>query len=83
MHWPLVRVKVAEHSMLPPCAPATGSWSAARRIRAGQDGIARRPGGPDLLLVKRAARMEGDGEVGGGWWLASDNPDAGAVDSRR
>jgi len=30
-----------------------------------------------MLIVKRAARREP-----GGWWLASDNPQAGAVDSR-
>src|SRR5580658_10498989 len=85
MHWPLQRVKVAERSMLPALRP--GDWllvRRTRRIRAGQIVIARHPGQPALLLVKRAARrMEGDGEVGGGWWLESDNPDAGAVDSRR
>jgi hypothetical protein len=31
-----------------------------------------------MLIVKRAARR-----ADGGWWLESDNPDAGAVDSRR
>jgi hypothetical protein len=31
-----------------------------------------------MLIVKRAARR-----VGGGWWLESDNPGAGALDSRR
>jgi type IV secretory pathway protease TraF len=30
-----------------------------------------------MLIVKRAARREP-----GGWWLTSDNPAAGAVDSR-
>jgi hypothetical protein len=30
-----------------------------------------------MLLVKRAAR-----QADGGWWLESDNPEAGAVDSR-
>jgi nickel-type superoxide dismutase maturation protease len=49
----------------------------ALRLRPGQLVVARHPGRPDLLLVKRAARHEGDG-----WWLASDNPGAGAVDSR-
>jgi nickel-type superoxide dismutase maturation protease len=47
------------------------------RLRAGQIVVARQPGRPDLLIVKRAARREQ-----GGWWLASDNPAAGAVDSR-
>ena len=39
--------------------------------------IARHPGRPGLLLVKRAARRQARG-----WWLESDNPGAGAVDSR-
>src|SRR5258705_11620760 len=39
--------------------------------------IARHPGRPDLLLVKRAARREP-----GGWWLSADNLPAGAADSR-
>jgi nickel-type superoxide dismutase maturation protease len=47
------------------------------RIRPGQIVIARHPGKPGLLLVKRAVRPEQ-----GGWWLESDNPGAGAVDSR-
>ena len=47
------------------------------RVRPGQMVIARHPGRPDLLLVKRAAWREA-----GGWWLESDNPGAGAVDSR-
>jgi nickel-type superoxide dismutase maturation protease len=58
-----------------------GDWllvRRTRRIRAGQIVLARHPGRPELLIVKRAARP-----VDGGWWLESDNPDAGAVDSRR
>jgi nickel-type superoxide dismutase maturation protease len=47
------------------------------RVRPGQVVVARHPGRPDLLIVKRAVRRER-----GGWWLASDNPAAGAVDSR-
>jgi hypothetical protein len=31
-----------------------------------------------MLIVKRAAHP-----ADGGWWLLSDNPSAGAVDSRR
>ena len=85
MNWPLIRVAVAERSMEPALRP--GDWllvRRTRRIRAGQIVIARHPDQPGLLLVKRAARrVEGDGEVGGGWWLESDNPQAGAVDSRR
>ena len=85
MHWPILRVKVAERSMEPALRP--GDWLLVRRtrqVRAGQVVLARHPGRPDMLIVKRAARLvERDGEVGGGWWLESDNPDAGAVDSRR
>jgi nickel-type superoxide dismutase maturation protease len=49
----------------------------APRIRPGRIVIARHPGRPDLLLVKRVTRREPQG-----WWLESDNPGAGAVDSR-
>ena len=76
---PLLRVKVAEVSMLPALRP--GDWLLVRRtprIRAGQIVLARHPGRPDMLLVKRAARR-----LDAGWWLASDNPDPAAVDSRR
>jgi nickel-type superoxide dismutase maturation protease len=84
MRWPLGRVAVAEQSMAPALRP--GDWllvwrgvRSARppRIRPGQVVIARQPGRADFLLVKRAARQEPDG-----WWLASDNPAAGVVDSR-
>ena len=79
MHWPFLRVKVAERSMEPALRP--GDWLLVRRthrVRAGQIVLARLPGQPDKLIVKRAARR-----VPGGWWLESDNPGAGAVDSRR
>lgn len=84
MQSPLWRVAVAERSMEPALRP--GDWLLVRRslrpgrpprVRSGQLVIARHPGRPDLLLVKRAARREP-----GGWWLESDNPGAGAVDSR-
>jgi nickel-type superoxide dismutase maturation protease len=79
LHWPIQRVKVTERSMEPALRP--GDWLLAlrtRRIRPGQIVLARHPERPDMLLVKRAA-----GRVDGGWWLASDNPAAGAVDSAR
>jgi nickel-type superoxide dismutase maturation protease len=79
MHWPFLRVKVAERSMEPALRP--GDWlfvRRTRRIRPGQIVLARHPGQPGMLIVKRAARR-----VPGGWWLESDNPGAGAVDSRR
>ena len=84
MRWPLWRVAVAERSMEPALQP--GDWLVVRRtmvpgralrLRAGQVVVARHPGRPDLLIVKRAARLDA-----GGWWLASDNPAGGAVDSR-
>ena len=80
MRWPLWRVAVAERSMEPSLWP--GDWLLVRRsirprIRPRQLVIAQHPGRPGLLLVKRAARPEADG-----WWLESDNPEAGAVDSR-
>jgi nickel-type superoxide dismutase maturation protease len=84
MRWPLWRVAVLERSMEPALRPGDWllAWRGLRatpppRIRPGQIVIARHPGRPDMLLVKRAARLLPDG-----WWLASDNPGAGAVDSR-
>ena len=76
---PLLRVKVAEVSMLPALRP--GDWllvRRTRRIRPGQIVLARYPGRLDMLIVKRAARR-----LDVGWWLTSDNPDPAAVDSRR
>ena len=84
MRWPLWRVAVAERSMEPALRP--GDWLLVRRglrpgrpprIRPGRLVIARHPDRPDLLLVKRVTRREQRG-----WWLESDNPGAGAVDSR-
>jgi hypothetical protein len=48
------------------------------RIRPGQLVIARNPESPPMFLVKRVAWREQDG-----WWLNSDNPRAGGVDSFR
>jgi len=79
VHWPVLRVKVAERSMEPALLP--GDWLLVlrtRRIRPGHIVLARHPGRPGMLIVKRAAHP-----VAGGWWLLSDNPAAGAVDSRR
>jgi nickel-type superoxide dismutase maturation protease len=84
MRWPLWRVAVAERSMEPALYP--GDWLVVcrtivpgrpLRVRPGQVVVARHPERPGMLIVKRAARQER-----GGWWLASDNPAAGAVDSR-
>ena len=79
MLWPVTRVAVAERSMEPALRP--GDWLLVRRTRRispGQIVLARHPARPGMLIVKRAAR-----HVDGGWWLESDNPGAGAVDSRR
>jgi nickel-type superoxide dismutase maturation protease len=53
-------------------------WRGNGAIRPGDVVVARHPQDRDLLLVKRAAWDEADG-----WWLTSDNPRAGAVDSAR
>lgn len=84
MHWPLWRVAVAERSMEPALRP--GDWllvwrglSGGRPLRVlpGQIVIAQHPSRPELLLVKRAVEQQP-----AGWWLASDNTAAAAVDSR-
>ncbi len=84
MQWPLWRVAVAERSMEPALRPGDWLlvWRGARtgrspRVRPGQLVIARHPGRPGMLLVKRAIRREP-----AGWWLASDNAGVGEVDSR-
>jgi nickel-type superoxide dismutase maturation protease len=77
--WPVIRAAVAEESMTPALRP--GDWLLAwrtGRIRPGQVVLAWHPQRPGFLLVKRVAWRED-----GGWWLASDNPVAGAVDSAR
>src|ERR1700738_3598376 len=79
MRWPPTRAAVADRSMEPALRP--GDWllvRRTRRVREGQIVLARHPGRPDLLIVKRAGR-----KVEGGWGLVSDNPDDGPVDSRR
>jgi nickel-type superoxide dismutase maturation protease len=79
VHWPIWRAKVTERSMEPALRPGDCLLiRRTRRIRPGQIVVARHPERPELLIVKRAARR-----AGGGWWLESDNPAAGAVDSRR
>ena len=84
MRWPLRRVAVAERSMEPALLP--GDWLIVWRglrprpvmVRPGQLAIAQHPALPGMLLVKRVAWRET-----GGWFLTSDNPGAGAVDSFR
>ncbi len=85
MRWPLWRIAVAERSMEPALRPGDWllTWRGLRagrppRLRPGQLVIARHPRHPGMLLVKRA-RPEQDAR----WWLESDNPAAGAVDSRQ
>ena len=77
----LVRLRavvVAGESMTPALRPGDCLlvWAGAR-IRIGDVVVARRPSVPGLLLVKRAVRR-----VDGGWWVLSDNAEAGLDDSR-
>jgi hypothetical protein len=85
MRWPFLRVAVAERSMEP--GLRDGDWLLAvrtRRIRPGRVVLAWHPKRPDFLLVKRAVwHAKGHAGAAGGWWLASDNLSAGAVDSAR
>jgi nickel-type superoxide dismutase maturation protease len=85
VRWPVWRVAVVERSMEPALHPGDWllTWRGFRnarppRIQSDQIVIARHPDRPDMLLIKRAIRQEPDG-----WWLESDNPEAGAVDSRK
>jgi nickel-type superoxide dismutase maturation protease len=80
VRWPLFRVAVAERSMEPALHP--GDWLLilrTRQVKPGHVVIARNPEKPDMLVVKRVGRRLPDGS----YWLESDNPAAGAVDSRR
>ena len=83
--WPVMRVAVAEQSMVPALRP--GDWLLAwrtRRVRPGQVVLAWHPQAARVPAGQAGAWWEkGDGETPGGWWLASDNPVAGAVDSAR
>jgi hypothetical protein len=83
MRWPMWRAEVTERSMEPTLRPGDKllAWRGLRfsrppRIRAGQIVIAGLRTDPDFLVLKRAERLLPDG-----WWLVSDNPSAGAVDS--
>jgi nickel-type superoxide dismutase maturation protease len=64
-----MRVRVEGDSMRPALQP--GDWllvSRRARVRPGDIVVARLPGDPSRLIVKRAAWREE-----GGWWLESDN----------
>ena len=71
-------VVVSGESMTPALQP--GDCLLVRvgaRVAIGDVVVARHPGVPDLLLVKRIARRND-----AGWWLLSDNAAAGLDDSR-
>jgi nickel-type superoxide dismutase maturation protease len=76
---PAVRVVVvAGESMQPALWPGDCLLVlAGGRVHVNDVVVARHPRIEGLLLVKRAVR-----EDDGGWWLLSDNPDAGLDDSR-
>ncbi|MET8005200.1 S24 family peptidase [Nonomuraea glycinis] len=64
-----MRVRVEGDSMRPALLP--GDWLLVRRgarVRPGDLVVARLPGEPDRLIVKRVAWHGADG-----WWLESDN----------
>jgi nickel-type superoxide dismutase maturation protease len=76
--WPLRAVVVAGESMAPTFRP--GDCLLVRvgaSVRSGDVVVARHPAIDGMLLVKRAARREP-----GGWWVLSDNAEAGLDDSR-
>jgi nickel-type superoxide dismutase maturation protease len=78
LHWRFARFVVTGDSMLPVLRPGdcvlVSGWA---HVRAGDVVVARRPGVPGLLLVKRAVRR-----ADAGWWLLSDNAAEGLDDSR-
>ena len=74
----LLPVLVDGPSMLPTLRPGDALLvRLGAAPRPGDVVVARFPARPDLLVVKRAVRAEGDG-----WWVESDNP-AATDDSRR
>ncbi|MHB8795169.1 MAG: nickel-type superoxide dismutase maturation protease [Candidatus Nanopelagicales bacterium] len=67
---PFTRVRVVGPSMEP--ALRNGDWLVVRRtgrLRTGDIAVLAHPRRPDLLVVKRVARREGEG-----WWVLGDNP---------
>ena len=80
MHWPIWRAKVTERSMEPALRPGDCLLiRRTRRIRPGQVVVARHPGRPEMLLVKRAARRAGQPEVRGGTRAAHRGPGPGPL----
>jgi nickel-type superoxide dismutase maturation protease len=74
----LGRVVVTGDSMLPALRPGDCLLVSTRaHVAVGDVVVAHRPGVAGLLLVKRVVRRED-----AGWWLLSDNAEAGLDDSR-
>lgn len=74
---PLFRAKVEGPSMIPTLAPGETVWVLrTSRIRPGDVVVARHPGDPGRLLVKRAVRAER-----GGWWIEGEITGNGLADS--
>lgn len=73
------RFVVAEASMQPTLRPGDGIIGVrSNRVRRGQIRCFEHPGRPGFWLVKRVGDVRGDT-----FEARSDNPDAGAVDSRQ
>jgi hypothetical protein len=75
---PLRRFVVAEASMLPSLRPGDGLIARrSRHVRRGQIRVFEHPERPEFWLVKRVGHVRADR-----FEAVSDNPAAGAVDSR-
>jgi nickel-type superoxide dismutase maturation protease len=78
LRWPLFAVLINGPSMVPALrhGDAVVAHRGDRAIRPGRVVVARFRTRPELLVVKRVVRRDGDG-----WWIEGDNPHA-SDDSR-
>ena len=76
MRSPLFRVQVIGPSMEPALPSGTLLWARRGGVRAGRLVVFAEPGRPELVVIKRATRREGEG-----WWVEGDNREV-SIDSR-